>query len=154
MAAIATEAGLTQLRFVAEPRPAPCAAPMADHPVLHAVAAGLEAYAKDPHELKAHLAAVPIAPQGSAFQKRVWAEVAHIPPGQTCSYQALAHRLGQPTAVRAVANALALNPLLVWVPCHRVIGSDGNLRGYAAGLERKQALLHHEGAWPRPLSLQ
>ncbi|MEX8497842.1 methylated-DNA--[protein]-cysteine S-methyltransferase [Leptothrix ochracea] len=157
MTAVATDAGLTQLRFVddlmGEKESAPTPSPMMDHPidhpVLQAVAAGLAAYWQNPRAAAiGDRTAVALAPQGTPFQQRVWAEVARIPVGQTCSYRELAQRLGQVSAVRAVARALALNPMLVWVPCHRVIGSDGRLRGYAGGLERKQDLLHHEGAWP------
>jgi methylated-DNA-[protein]-cysteine S-methyltransferase len=147
MAAVVTDAGLTQLCFVDD---SATLSPM-NHPLLQAVADGLAAYWHDPSAPPQRSTAVPLAPQGTPFQQRVWAEVAKVPAGQTCSYRELAQRLGQASAVRAVARALALNPILVWVPCHRVIGSDGHLRGYAAGLGRKQDLLHHEGAW---LSLQ
>jgi O-6-methylguanine DNA methyltransferase len=147
MTAVATDAGLTQLRFVDEPAANTLQVDIkADHPVLQAVAEGLAAYWHNPSTLASYLTAVALAPHGTPFQQRVWAEVAQVPLGQTCSYRELAQRLGQASAVRAVARALALNPILVWVPCHRVIGSDGRLRGYAAGLVRKQALLHHEGA--------
>jgi methylated-DNA-[protein]-cysteine S-methyltransferase len=83
---------------------------------------------------------------GTAFQRRVWLELRRIAPGETRSYGELAARLGVPGASRAVGLANARNPIALAVPCHRVIGSDGRLAGYAAGVERKRWLLAHEGA--------
>ncbi|MER0447642.1 methylated-DNA--[protein]-cysteine S-methyltransferase [Streptomyces sp. Edi4] len=84
---------------------------------------------------------------GTAFQRRVWAELDAIAYGTTTSYGEIARRLGaSPVMVRAVGTAIGRNPLLVVRPCHRVIGSDGSLKGYAGGLERKAALLGLEGA--------
>ena len=94
---------------------------------------------------------VPMAAQGTAFQKRVWAELAAIPFGQTRSYGQLATALGQSGASRAVGRANAANPLALLVPCHRVIGADGDLGGFAFGAAIKQHLLTHEGAWPGDL---
>ena len=82
--------------------------------------------------------------QGSDFQRRVWQALLHIEPGSTCSYADIAAALGQPAAVRAVGGAVGRNPVSVIVPCHRVIGRDGSLTGYAGGIERKQALLRLE----------
>ncbi len=90
---------------------------------------------------------VPMAAQGTAFQKRVWAELAAIPFGQTRSYGQLATALGQSGASRAVGRANAVNPIALIVPCHRVIGADGALGGFAFGAAIKQHLLTHEGAW-------
>lgn len=87
---------------------------------------------------------VPIAIHGTIFQRTVWKALREIPIGSTCSYTQLAHKLGMPRAARAVASACAANPLSVLIPCHRVVGADGHLRGYAWGLERKQALLEAE----------
>ncbi|KJE36483.1 cysteine methyltransferase [Thalassospira sp. HJ] len=81
---------------------------------------------------------------GTAFQKLVWDALISIPSGQSLSYAGLADQLGNPKAVRAVARANALNPVSIIVPCHRVIGSNGTLTGYAGGLERKKWLLDHE----------
>lgn len=92
---------------------------------------------------KAH--ALPIDVQGSAFQQRVWAELARIPAGETRSYADIARAVGQPGAVRAVGTANGSNPVAVLVPCHRVVRSDGSLGGYAGGLERKRQLLRAEG---------
>src|SRR5690554_3418369 len=85
--------------------------------------------------------------QGTAFQKRVWQELLNIPYGKTTSYLKLAQQLGDVKAIRAVANANAKNPLWIVVPCHRVIGSDGSLTGYAGGLYRKKWLLEHESPY-------
>ena len=82
---------------------------------------------------------------GTPFQQAVWQALLRIPRGQTASYVALARSIGKPQAVRAVGAAVGRNPLSVVVPCHRVLGSDGSLTGYAGGLERKQALLRLEG---------
>ena len=84
-------------------------------------------------------------PGGSPFQQTVWQELKSIPVGQTISYRELAIKIGNPQAVRAVARANALNPISLIYPCHRVIGANGKLTGYAGGLERKKWLLNHEG---------
>jgi methylated-DNA-[protein]-cysteine S-methyltransferase len=89
---------------------------------------------------------LPLAPPGTAFQQRVWDELCRIPYGTTTTYGELAERLGDPRCVRAVGLANGRNPIAVVVPCHRVIGSDGKLRGYAGGIERKQRLLALESA--------
>lgn len=83
-------------------------------------------------------------PKGTDFQQRVWKELYKIPFGKTISYQELSLKLGDVKAIRAVANANGKNPLWIVVPCHRVIGSDGSLTGYAGGLWRKKWLLDHE----------
>ncbi|MFE0019573.1 methylated-DNA--[protein]-cysteine S-methyltransferase [Amycolatopsis sp. NPDC059021] len=83
---------------------------------------------------------------GSGFQQRIWQEVAAIPFGSTTTYGELAERLGLPRErVRAVGAAVGANPVLLMRPCHRVIGADGGMRGYAGGVERKVRLLAHEG---------
>jgi methylated-DNA-[protein]-cysteine S-methyltransferase len=87
---------------------------------------------------------------GSPFQRQVWACIDRIPYGQTSTYGQLARELGSPTLARKVGNAVAHNPLSVVVPCHRVIGTDGKLTGYAGGLRRKQFLLELEGALGEP----
>jgi methylated-DNA-[protein]-cysteine S-methyltransferase len=88
---------------------------------------------------------VRLAPEGTDFQKRVWAELRRIPFGETISYAELARRIGRPGAARAVGRANATNPIAVIVPCHRVIGADGSLTGYAGGIDLEQQLL----AWER-----
>lgn len=87
---------------------------------------------------------LPLDLQGTTFQRRVWLELQRIAPGSTLSYSQLAARLGAPSAARAVAAACAANPVAVLVPCHRVLGQDGALRGYRWGLELKRALLQRE----------
>ena len=84
---------------------------------------------------------LPLAAQGTDFQKRVWAELTKIPYGHTISYGELARRLGNPNASRAVGLANGKNPISIVVPCHRVIGASGKLTGYGGGLARKEALL-------------
>ncbi len=83
-------------------------------------------------------------PKGTSFQQKVWKALSEIPFGKTCSYLELSRKLGDAKAIRAVASANGKNPLWVVIPCHRVIGSNGSLTGYAGGLHRKQWLLNHE----------
>ncbi|MEW7289327.1 methylated-DNA--[protein]-cysteine S-methyltransferase [Aquimarina sp. 2304DJ70-9] len=83
-------------------------------------------------------------PSGTEFQKKVWEELLKIPFGKTATYLDMAKRLGDPKCIRAAASANGKNPLWIIVPCHRVIGSDGSLTGYAGGLWRKKWLLDHE----------
>lgn len=85
-----------------------------------------------------------INPEGTDFQKRVWTALREIPYGKTCSYLELSKTLGDVKAIRAIASANSKNPLWIIIPCHRVIGSDGSLTGYAGGLHRKKWLLDHE----------
>jgi len=89
---------------------------------------------------------LPLAAQGTAFQKRVWAALMEIPSGTTASYADIAQKVESPKAVRAVGAANGQNPIGIIVPCHRIIGSNGKLTGYAFGLEKKAWLLQHEGA--------
>ena len=93
----------------------------------------------------AAFAGLPLATNGSPFQQAVWAALRAIPPGTTATYGALARGLGLPNGARAVGLANGSNPIGVIVPCHRVIGADGTLTGYAGGLHRKHWLLRHEG---------
>lgn len=90
---------------------------------------------------------VQLAARGTPFQQEVWQALQRIPYGTTCSYGDLAHEIGRPRAVRAVGTANGANPIAIIVPCHRVIGSNGTLTGYAGGVERKQLLLELEGSW-------
>jgi methylated-DNA-[protein]-cysteine S-methyltransferase len=89
---------------------------------------------------------LPLAPEGTTFQQRVWQELLKIPHGETISYGELATRVGNPKASRAVGAANGQNPVSLMIPCHRVIGSDKSLTGYGGGLNVKEALLKHEGA--------
>ena len=109
-----------------------------EHPLLVEAARQLRAYFdRDLKEFD-----LPLAPQGSAFQKQVWAELLKIGYGETASYGQVAHRLGHTNAAsRAVGLANGRNPIPIVIPCHRVIGADGSLTGYAGGMDRKQLLL-------------
>ncbi len=89
--------------------------------------------------------ALPLRPQGTAFQRSVWRALRKVPFGKTLTYGALAAAIGRPAAARAVGAAVGANPLAVVVPCHRIIGADGTLTGYAGGLARKTKLLALEG---------
>ncbi len=87
---------------------------------------------------------LPLSPEGTAFQRRVWEALRGIPYGETLSYGDLARRIGNPNACRAVGAANGRNPLPIVVPCHRVIGADGTLTGFGGGLPIKEQLLDHE----------
>jgi AraC family transcriptional regulator of adaptative response/methylated-DNA-[protein]-cysteine methyltransferase len=89
---------------------------------------------------------LPLDVRGTAFQQRVWQALRAVPPGSTASYAEIARRIGAPTSVRAVAHAVASNPLAVAIPCHRIVRSNGALAGYRWGVERKRALLDRETA--------
>lgn len=96
------------------------------------------------------ISALPLAPKGTAFQKQVWSALADIPYGKTSTYGAIAARVAQEQGcshggTRAVGGAVGRNPISIILPCHRVIGSDGNLTGYAGGIDKKIWLLEHEG---------
>lgn len=98
---------------------------------------------------------LPLSPRGTEFQRRVWRELCAIPYGETISYGELARRIGRPTASRAVGAANGQNPVAIIIPCHRVIGANGKLTGYAGGLDRKSFLLTHERRHDqRPLQLE
>lgn len=113
-----------------------------EHPLLRQAASQLDDYfagRRTSFDLPLNLST------GTAFQTSVWQALLRIPHGSTCSYGALSAQIGKPAAVRAVGAAVGRNPLGIIVPCHRVIGADGSLTGYAGGLPRKTALLHLEG---------
>jgi methylated-DNA-[protein]-cysteine S-methyltransferase len=92
--------------------------------------------------------ALVLDPGGTPFQRSVWQALRHVPAGRTTFYGALARAIGQPQAARAVGAACGANPIWLAIPCHRAIGNDGQLTGYAGGLARKRWLLDHEGALP------
>jgi methylated-DNA-[protein]-cysteine S-methyltransferase len=119
----------------------PIGDPDDEHPILKRAVEQLTAYfARDLRAFD-----LPLDPQGSAFQKSVWRELVAIPWGETASYGEIAHRLGHTNAAsRAVGLANGRNPIPIVIPCHRVIGANGSLTGYAGGLERKQTLLELE----------
>lgn len=113
---------------------------IAMHPLLVRAAAVLERYFEcgelDP--------SLPLAPAGTTFQRAVWARIARVGCGDTMSYRDIAMAVGEPRSARAVGAATGRNPLCIFVPCHRVVGHDGALTGYAWGLDRKRALLAME----------
>ncbi|MDV9173602.1 methylated-DNA--[protein]-cysteine S-methyltransferase [Streptomyces sp. W16] len=132
---------LTSLSF--PDRPGIGAGERRDDPAFAEAARQLSAY------FAGHLTGfeLPLAAEGTEFQQRVWQALDEIPYGTTTTYGALAGRLGVPRAeIRAVGAAIGANPLLLVRPCHRVIGADGSMRGYAGGVERKVRLLTLEGA--------
>jgi O-6-methylguanine DNA methyltransferase len=98
----------------------------------------------------AAVADVPVETGGTQFQREVWRALRDIPGGQTRTYGNIARAIGSPTASRAVGAANGSNPIAIVVPCHRVIGSNGTLTGYAGGIERKRWLLDHERKFARP----
>jgi methylated-DNA-[protein]-cysteine S-methyltransferase len=113
-----------------------------DAPVLRAARRQIDEYfrgARDGFELT-------LAPVGTAFQRAIWNAIAEVPRGATRTYAALATRVGRPDCARAAGSATGRNPLSIIVPCHRIVGSDGSLTGYAGGLDRKRYLLAHEQA--------
>ncbi len=93
---------------------------------------------------------VPAAPEGTAFQCAVWHAAMAIPYGQTRTYGQLAAAMGSPGAARAVGGALHRNPVLLWIPCHRIVGADGSLTGFGCGVEKKALLLALERRYFRP----
>jgi methylated-DNA-[protein]-cysteine S-methyltransferase len=116
-----------------------------DHPLVRRAIAQFAAYFAG----AARRFDLPLALDGTAFQRRVWRALLDIGWGRTASYGEIARAIGAPAAVRAVGAAVGRNPLSVVVPCHRVVGSDGSLTGYAGGLDRKHRLLAIEG-WSVP----
>ena len=138
----ADEAGLRHIIFEdgrdpAQPRPEWRLAAKGDAPLLGETIRQLRAwFAGELREFD-----LPLAPQGSAFNERVWRELCTIPYGETISYGELASRLGSPNASRAVGRANGANPIPIVIPCHRVVGHDGRLTGYGGGLPRKGFLL-------------
>jgi len=139
---VRTANGLAGAWFEAQKHhPQPFEAPFVDDdPLLGRAAAQLEAYFAG----SATAFDLPLDLLGTRFQREVWRELLAIEAGATATYGAIARRLGAPAACRAVGAAVGRNPVSVIVPCHRVVGSDGSLTGYAGGLERKTALLRLE----------
>ena len=141
---IERDGAISAIEFTPFRQPAdgrPLGAPGDDHPLLAEAVRQLTAYfARDLKEFD-----LPLDPQGSAFQRRVWDQLLTIGYGDTASYGEIAGRLGTTNAAsRAVGLANGRNPIPIVIPCHRVIGANGTLTGYAGGLERKQTLLSLE----------
>lgn len=145
LTAVATRRGLAGLWFDRQAhRPATAGVPHDPaNPVLVRTARALDAYWNAAGS--GRRPGVPLDPAGTAFQQAVWRALRRIPAGATRSYAQIARLAGRPRAARAVGAAIGRNPVSILVPCHRVLGSDGSLTGYAGGLRRKRALLAHEG---------
>ena len=146
LTAVATERGLAGLWFDAQKHhPGALDAPVnAAHRHIAAARAWLDAYwARRSTDIIALTLA--LDPQGTPFQRAVWQALLKIKPGRTSTYGEIASKAGKPEAARAAGAAIGRNPIGIIVPCHRVIGRDGSLTGYAGGLERKEALLKLEG---------
>lgn len=143
-----TEAGLAGLWFESQKwHPAPFSAPeRPDDPLLSEAATQITDYFAG---RRTHFE-LPLDLHGSPFQRSVWQALRDIECGATRSYAEIAHRIGSPLAVRAVGAAVGRNPVSVIVPCHRVLGSSGQLTGYAGGLDRKRALLALENTRQAP----
>lgn len=137
---------LTELRILEDDEGAnfPDDEQTSSHPVLARAARELAAYFAG----RRTSFTVPLAPAGTPFQQQAWQALLSIPFGETRSYAQQARLLGDPSATRAVGAANGRNPIAILIPCHRVIGSNGTLTGYAGGLARKEFLLRHEGALP------
>jgi methylated-DNA-[protein]-cysteine S-methyltransferase len=138
-----TATGIAGLWFEGQKHhPGELAAPMQpDDPLLRCAAQALKRYFAG----KAAAFDLPLDLHGTPFQRAVWQALMRIPAGRTCSYSEIAQAIGAPQAVRAVGAAVGRNPASLLVPCHRVLGRDGSLTGYAGGVQRKQALLALEG---------
>lgn len=132
----ATHVALVTLYFVEEPRQESTSSALLAT-VIHQLGEYF-AGARTTFDLPLHF-------QGTAFQRQVWQQLLTVPYGQTLAYQEIANALGNPKAVRAVGAANGQNPISIIAPCHRIIGSNGNLIGYGGGLWRKEWLLKHEG---------
>ncbi|MFC5411864.1 methylated-DNA--[protein]-cysteine S-methyltransferase [Larkinella bovis] len=130
------EDGITSVRCSNEPVPESSFVPT----ILHKCARQLEEYFLNGRRFFD----LPLCPQGTPFQRSVWQMLAEVPYGRTMSYMELTRRLGDEKAIRAVAAANGKNPIWIIIPCHRIIGSNGDLTGYAGGLARKKWLLEHE----------
>jgi methylated-DNA-[protein]-cysteine S-methyltransferase len=149
MTALTTDTGLAGLWFDAQAHhPGPLEAPVnPHHPHLRAALRWMASYwAAHDGGAAPSLEPIPLDLRGTPFQRAVWAALQAIPTGATSTYAAIAEAAGSPAAVRAAGAAIGRNPVSLIVPCHRVLGRDGSLTGYAGGLERKRALLAHEGA--------
>jgi len=142
----ATDAGLHAIEFPRNRHPADREGwTEGDHALIALAARQLSEY----FATKRRGFDLPLAPRGTDFQRTVWMTLAGIGYGETISYAQLAHRVGKPTAMRAVGAANGRNPLPIVLPCHRVIGADGSLTGFGGGLPTKQFLLELEGALPK-----
>lgn len=136
-----SEVGLVSLGFEGQPKGARVAEDWVHDPTLDCAAIDQlrEYFAGKRKQFE-----LPLAPEGTEFQRRVWQQLAKIPFGETISYGELARRIGKPTASRAVGAANGQNRIAIVLPCHRVVGSNGKLTGFAGGLDKKEKLLRFE----------
>lgn len=134
-----TDAGITSIGFIGEGTPP---TPSNPNDVTHLAKYQLDEYIRGTR----NQFSLPISPAGTPFELQVWEQVQRIPYGSTKTYKQIAVALGNPSASQAVGNANGKNELLIVIPCHRVIGSKGELTGYAGGISRKEWLLKREGA--------
>ena len=137
---VGTEAGLISVRFVEREANADYTNPTDVLPVVAQSASQLDEYFRAERKVFE----LALAPAGTDFQKKVWAQLLKIPYGETVSYMDVARAMGNEKSIRAVGAANGANPIAIIVPCHRVIGSDGKLTGYGGGIWRKEWLLTHE----------
>ena len=146
---VATESGLRAVLWPAEDGRVPLPETMLEHAELPILKAGK-------HQLQEYFGGqrqefdLPLDLRGTEFQRAAWRALADIPFGTTTTYGEQARRIGRPTAVRAVGAANGRNPVSIVLPCHRVVGSNGSLTGFAGGLDSKRLLLQHEGALGDP----
>jgi methylated-DNA-[protein]-cysteine S-methyltransferase len=139
LVAVATDAGLVSVGWDMEPL---ANARQVPRPPLEAFEVWWKMYLAKRFDA---LPEVPLDPRGTPFELQVWTALRSIRPGHTTTYGDIAEGLGRPTGARAVGTAVGHNPLAIIVPCHRVIGANGSLTGYAGGVSRKAWLLRHEG---------
>ncbi len=137
---VASQEALLTVSFPNDHQPDPELPSSPSHPVLAQAARELDEYFRG----QRRVFATPLSPQGSEFQRQVWAYLTSIPFAATCSYGQVAAAIARPKAVRAVGAANGQNRLPLFIPCHRVIGADGQLTGFAGGLPLKRWLLAHE----------
>jgi len=138
IALVETACSLSQLKFISEP---PLMFKKKTRQVAKNAMKALDLYFSNP----SNPFLLPLKAEGTPFQKIIWELVANIPVGETRTYQEIAFQYGNPKAVRAVGTAIGQNPIMIFIPCHRVIGINGSLTGYAGGIEKKRWLLQHEG---------
>ena len=132
------DGAITHLLLPTTPEPAGCT--QGETPLLREAARQLEEYFAG----RRRVFDLPLSPRGTAFQRRVWEALQAIPYGETCTYKDLAIAVGSPKGFRAVGMANHCNPIAIFIPCHRVVGTNGSLTGYAGGLDMKAALLRLE----------
>lgn len=132
---VANDSGIRSIGFHQQPEAEPNASPVTDEAIYQ-----LRSYFLG--ELLEF--SLPIAPNGTMFEREVWSQLSKVPYASTCTYLDIAKRMNNPKAIRAVGRANGANPIAIVIPCHRVVGADGSLTGYSGELRRKRWLLDHE----------